>query len=104
MSGDITDTRVQAAKALLGGQGRIAAKAQDLPPVQAARDRYGADAIDAAEAALNDDRVELTDDVLAAIRNGDDLDSLTAGATDLDGRVYRLHGVDTDGHGPTGRM
>jgi len=35
MSGDITDTRVQAAKALLGGQGRIAAKAQDLPPVTA---------------------------------------------------------------------
>jgi hypothetical protein len=102
MPGDITDTRVQAAKRLLDGRERIAAKAQDVSAVQAARDHYGTDALDAAEAALEDDRVELTDGVLDAIRDGDDLDSITAGATDLDGRVYRLHGVDTDGHVPSG--
>lgn len=102
MPADITETRVQAAKRLLNGSERIAAKAQDVPPVQAARDHYGTDALDAAEAALKDDRVELTDSVLAAIRDGDDLDRITAGATDLDGRVYRLHGIETDGHTPSG--
>jgi GTP-sensing pleiotropic transcriptional regulator CodY len=96
MSADVTDTRVQAAKALLGGQGRMAAKAQDLTPVQAARDRYGTDVLDAVEDALNDDRVTLTDAVLTALRDGAELDSVTAADTDLNGRTFRLHGVDTD--------
>jgi hypothetical protein len=104
MTGDITDTRVQAAKCLLNGHERIAAKAQDVSAVKAARDRYGTDALDAVEAALDDDRVEVTDRILAAIRDGDDLDSITAGAADLGGRVYRLHGVDTDGHAPMGGL
>ena len=55
LTGDVTDTRVQAAKALLCGQGRMAAKAQDLTPVQAARDRFGTDALDADERAQVDD-------------------------------------------------
>lgn len=104
MTGDITDTRVQAAEHLLNGRERIAAKAQDMTVVQAARDRYGTDALDATEAVLNDDRVEVTDRILAAIRDGDDLNSITAGAADLGGRVYRLHGVDTDGHTPMGEL
>lgn len=104
MTGDITDTRVQAAERLLNGRERIAAKAQDMTVVQAARDRYGTDALDAAEAALDDDRVELTDSALAAIRDGDDPNSITAGATDLDGPVYRLHGVDINGHAPMGGL
>lgn len=104
MTGDVTPTRIKAAKRLLNTHERIAAKAQDVSVVQAARDCYGTDVLDAAEAALEDDRVELTDSVLTAIRDGDDLDSITAGATDVQGRVYRLHGVDTDGHTPAGGL
>lgn len=105
MTGDITHTRVQAAEQLLNGRERIAAKEQGVSVVQAARDQYGADALAAVETALDpdDDRVKLTHSVLAAIRDGDDLDSITAGATDVDGRVYRLHGVAADDHGLAGR-
>jgi len=69
---DLDAVREQAAKTLLGGRGRIKAKAYGLTPVQAARRWYGDDTLDTIGATLEQDHVELTDDLLAAIRDGDD--------------------------------
>jgi hypothetical protein len=81
MSADDGDAvREQAAKKLLGGRDRIKAKAHALTPVQAARRWYSDDALEAVEAALEDDRVELTDDLLAAVREDAELDDATAAA------------------------
>jgi hypothetical protein len=70
MSAD--DTRDRAAKRLLTGKERIQAKAKALPPVQAAREQYGDDALETVQDAMEASDVELTDDLLAAIRSGDD--------------------------------
>jgi hypothetical protein len=76
MSTDDPDAgREQAAKHLLGGRDRIKAKAHGLTPVQAARRWYDDDALDAVEAALTDDNVELTADLLATVRDADDADT-----------------------------
>jgi len=66
------DIRTRAAKHLLGGRDRIKAKAKALPPEQAARRWYGDDALDTVQEVMEADDVRLTDDLLAAIRDGDD--------------------------------
>lgn len=93
------DLRNRAAKTLLGGRGRIEAKAFGLTPEQAARRQYGADAIDAVEAALVDDHVELTDELLAAVRDDNDLDDARAAANRDDDRDS-----DDDSGGNTANM
>jgi len=75
------DLRERAAKTLLDGRERIRAKAHGKTPVEAARDQYGDDALEATAAALDDD-INLTDDLLAAIRDDADLDDVEAAATD----------------------
>ena len=70
MSAD--DTRDRAAKRLLTGEERIQAKAKALPPAQAAREQYGDDALETVQDVMGASDVELTDDLLAAIRSGDD--------------------------------
>lgn len=62
------DPREQAAQKLLSGRDRIEAKAHGMTAVQAAREHYGDDALEAVELALKDNRVELTDDLLASVR------------------------------------
>jgi len=90
---DLDAVREQAAKTLLGGRGRIKAKAHGLTPVQAARRWYGDDTLDTIGATLEQDHVELTDDLLAAIRDGDDgeididLDQVLADARAAAGRA-----------------
>lgn len=82
---DLTD---QAAKTLLGGQGRIEARAAGHTPVEAARRWYDDDALEAVETALEDDRVAVTDDLLAAVREDAELDDATSAAVtgdDIDG-------------------
>jgi hypothetical protein len=86
---DVTD---QAAKTLLGGKGRIEARAAGYTPAEAARRWYGTDTLDAVEAALDDDTVALTDELLAAIRDD--------GRTDLNAAAEKTNdgdgGQDTD--------
>jgi hypothetical protein len=83
MSSD-DDRRERAAKMLLGGRERIRAKAHGKTPVQAAQDQYGDDALEATAAALADD-IDLTDDLLAAIRDDAELNDAEAAATDVGG-------------------
>jgi hypothetical protein len=79
------DRRERAAKKLLGGKGHIQARAAGYTPVEAARRWYSDDALEAVEAAQEDDRTELTDDLLAAVREGGELDDATAAAVTGDG-------------------
>jgi hypothetical protein len=85
---DADAVREQAAKQLLGGRDRIKAKAHGLTPVQAARRWYSDDALEAVEAALDDDRAAVTDELLATVRDDErdleDLDqsAVTANAAD----------------------
>jgi hypothetical protein len=91
---DLTD---QAAKTLLGGKGRIEARAAGYTPAEAARRWYDDDALEAVEAALEDDRVAVTDDLLANLREDAELDDATAAAVtgdDVD--------ADADGSGGSG--
>jgi hypothetical protein len=74
------DRRERAAKTLLGGRERIRAKAHGKTPVEAAQDQYGDDALEATAAALADD-IDLTDDLLATIRDDTELDDAEAAAT-----------------------
>jgi hypothetical protein len=74
------DRRERAAEKLLGGRERIRAKARGETPVEAAQDQYGDDALEATAAALADD-IDLTDDLLAAIRDDAELDDAEAAAT-----------------------
>lgn len=82
MSTDDADAvREQAAKQLLGGRDRIKAKAHGLTPVQAACRWYNDDALEAVEAALEDDRVSVTDELLATVRDDErDLEDLDQSA------------------------
>jgi hypothetical protein len=73
------DRRERAAEKLLGGRERIRAKARGETPVEAAQDQYGDDALEATAAALADD-IDLTDDLLAAIRDDAELDDAEAAA------------------------
>lgn len=102
---DLDAVREQAAKTLLGGRGRIKAKAYGLTPVQAARRWYGDDTLDTIGATLEQDHVELTDDLLAAIRDGDDgeidLDQVLADARAAAGRGDDQD-QDQDGSGDSG--
>lgn len=78
MSSD--DHLERAAKSLLGGRDRIRARARGETPVEAARHRYGDDALKATAAALYAPDVELTDDLLAAIRDDGNLEDVDATA------------------------
>ena len=73
------DLQEQAAQKLLSGRDRIKAKAHGLTPVQAARRHYGDNALEAVEVALKDDRVAVTDDLLASVR-----EDATAATADVD--------------------
>lgn len=73
------DPREQAAQKLLTGRDRIKAKAHGRTAVQAARRRYGDNALEAVEVALKDDRVAVTDDLLASVR-----EDATAATDDVD--------------------
>lgn len=88
MSAD-DDHRERAAKTLLGGKDRIEARAAGFTPVEAARRWYSDDALKAVEAALEDDRVAVNDNLLAAVREDAEMDDATAAAVTGDD-------VDTD--------
>lgn len=83
MSAD-ADLRERAAKTLLGGKGRIEARAAGYTPAEAACRWYSDDALEAVEAALEDDRVAVTDDLLAAVREDAEVDDATAASVTAD--------------------
>jgi hypothetical protein len=75
------DLRDRAARNLLSGRDMIRAKARGKTRVEAAREQYGADALEAAAAALDAPDAALTDDLLAALRDDGDLDDVVMAAT-----------------------
>lgn len=98
MTGRITDNRVQAAKALLVRKGRIDARAAGYTPAEAARRWYGDDTLEAVEAALEDDTVALTDELLSAIRDDSrtDLNAASQDTSDGDDTDQDVDEVDTE--------
>jgi len=76
------DIRDRAARNLLSGRDLIHAEARGKTRVEAAREQYGADALEAAAAALDAPDVALTDDLLAALRDDGDLGDVVEAATD----------------------